>query len=175
MRPHNCGLSAPPVVLRVCPVAPPFRPLFPGDSRVQSIDFPVPIFPCASKTASRLSMNRSAAVCEAPAAARRNRPMRCIWVHRQQSRASLAAAGSGRNSRAHHPGSSLPGPLFYRIGGDNLDTLDSHAFVRPILRMGWRRANFLQNVVAFDQFAERGVLVIEEFRISMTDEKLAAR
>jgi len=62
--------------------------------------------------------------------------------------------------------------LFHRIARDDFDADDAHAFVRTILRMRRRRGDLFQHVVAFDQFAERGVLMVEKARVAMADEKL---
>ena len=40
--------------------------------------------------------------------------------------------------------------------------------------MRGRGGDFFQHVVAFDQFAERGVLLVEKARVAVADEKLAA-
>jgi hypothetical protein len=61
-----------------------------------------------------------------------------------------------------------------RISGHNLDAFDRHALVRPIWRMRGRGGNSLQHIVALDEFAKGGVLVIEEMRVSVTNEELAA-
>ena len=63
---------------------------------------------------------------------------------------------------------------FHRVTRNDFDADDAHAFVGAVLWMRGRGADFFQNVVAFDQLAERGVLMVEERRVAMTDEKLAA-
>ncbi len=64
--------------------------------------------------------------------------------------------------------------LLYAVCRNNFDADDAHAFVRAVRRMRWRRGDFFQHVVAFDQFAERGVLVVEKRRVAVADEKLRA-
>jgi hypothetical protein len=63
--------------------------------------------------------------------------------------------------------------LFDRVSCNDLDAFDAHALVGTIGRMGWRRGNFLQNIIAFNQFSEGGILMIKETRGSVTDEELA--
>src|SRR5208283_3463196 len=62
----------------------------------------------------------------------------------------------------------------HRVGRNDFDADDAHAFVGAVLRMRGRGADFFQNVAAFDQLAECGVLMVEERRVAVADEKLAA-
>src|SRR5208283_3969753 len=69
---------------------------------------------------------------------------------------------------------TLPSQSLYRVARNNFDADDAHALVGAVLWMRGRGADFFQNVVTFDQFAERRILTVEKRRIAVADEKLAA-
>src|SRR6185369_6598152 len=96
-------------------------------------------------------------------------------------------ATSGQNSRTISPSvvlmtatSLIEFPRLLRgVRGDNLDALNRHALHRLArfavsVRADRSLGNFFQRVVAFDQLAERGVLVVEAGSRGVADEELAA-
>jgi len=80
-------------------------------------------------------------------------------------------------NRPRRPDSALPTGrprLLDGISRDDLDALDAHALVRAVGRMRWSRGDFFENVIAFNQLAERCVLAVQKVGIPMADKKLAA-
>src|ERR1043166_2462629 len=65
--------------------------------------------------------------------------------------------------------------LLYLAARDDRHALDEHLRQRPIPRRGLGRCDFFEHLVAFDQLAESRVLSVEETRIAVADEELAAR
>ena len=60
------------------------------------------------------------------------------------------------------------------ISRHDFDAFYAHALIGPILGMRGGGGNLLQHVIALDQFAKSGVLMVEETGSAVADEKLAA-
>src|SRR5262245_41082117 len=69
----------------------------------------------------------------------------------------------------------VPSPAsLHGIRRNDLDAFNSHALDRTVRPFGRRGRDLFQHVVAFDEFAEGRVLVIQEPRLAVADEELAA-
>ena len=82
-------------------------------------------------------------------------------------------------SKIGQAGSRTSVPLLQGVRRNDFHAFDYHPFRRLAhfalcISLDRRVADLLQNILAFDQFAESSVLVVQEVRVAMANKELAA-
>src|SRR5262245_44459848 len=101
--------------------------------------------------------------------------MRIRWRRRRRGGCSSAWTATNSVSRRRRnrrrPARLLGGDEFHAL---DLDAVDRRALLAAAARLGRNVGDALEDILARDQRAEGGVLLVEEARVAVHDEELAA-